>query len=98
LIRCVTWVIRVKEARPIGIERCDSWDLDNNTWGGWGKVIGTVQFLYHSSANSWQWDLYSSGSGNTLHWQWECIVHFIPNNSHHMVDHNHDIHVDETKT
>nr|GFB98194.1 reverse transcriptase domain-containing protein [Tanacetum cinerariifolium] len=50
------------------------------------------QFLHHSSANSWQWDLYSSGSGNTLHWQWElilpvgtlswqweCLVHFIPN-------------------
>nr|GEX46757.1 uncharacterized mitochondrial protein AtMg00810-like [Tanacetum cinerariifolium] len=49
-------------------------------------------FLHHSSANSWQWDLYSSGSGNTLHWQWElilpvrtlswqweCLVHFIPN-------------------
>nr|GEV22458.1 retrovirus-related Pol polyprotein from transposon TNT 1-94 [Tanacetum cinerariifolium] len=43
-------------------------------------------------ANSWQWDLHSSGSGNTLHWQWElillvgtlswqweCLVHFIPN-------------------
>nr|GEV77166.1 copia protein [Tanacetum cinerariifolium] len=38
------------------------------------------------------WDLHSSGSGNTLHWQWElilpvgtlswqweCLVHFIPN-------------------
>nr|GEX68051.1 hypothetical protein [Tanacetum cinerariifolium] len=49
-------------------------------------------FLHHSSANSWQWDLHSSGSGNTLHWQWElilpvgtlswqweCLVHFIPN-------------------
>nr|GEW70271.1 hypothetical protein [Tanacetum cinerariifolium] len=49
-------------------------------------------FLHQSSANSWQWDLYSSGSGNTLHWQWElillvgtlswqweCLVHFIPN-------------------
>nr|GEX78276.1 hypothetical protein [Tanacetum cinerariifolium] len=49
-------------------------------------------FLHHSSANSWQWDLHSSGSGNTLHWQWELIlpvgtlswqweylVHFIPN-------------------
>nr|GEV25122.1 retrovirus-related Pol polyprotein from transposon TNT 1-94 [Tanacetum cinerariifolium] len=49
-------------------------------------------FLHHSSANSCQWDLYSSGSGNTLHWQWElilpvgtlswqweCLVHFIPN-------------------
>nr|GEY47808.1 hypothetical protein [Tanacetum cinerariifolium] len=22
-------------------------------------------------ANSWQWDLHSSGSRNTLHWQWE---------------------------
>nr|GFB05914.1 hypothetical protein [Tanacetum cinerariifolium] len=44
-------------------------------------------------ANSWQWDLHSSGSGNTIHWQWElilpvgtlswqweCLVHFIPNN------------------
>nr|GEY74229.1 hypothetical protein [Tanacetum cinerariifolium] len=44
------------------------------------------------NANSWQWDLHSSGSGNTLHWQWElilpvetlswqweCLVHFIPN-------------------
>nr|GEZ75218.1 hypothetical protein [Tanacetum cinerariifolium] len=43
-------------------------------------------------ANSWQWDLHSSGSWNTLHWQWElilpvgtlswqweCLVHFIPN-------------------
>nr|GEX88041.1 hypothetical protein [Tanacetum cinerariifolium] len=30
--------------------------------------------LHHSSANSWQWDLYSSGSGNTLHWQWELIL------------------------
>nr|GFD14208.1 ribonuclease H-like domain-containing protein [Tanacetum cinerariifolium] len=51
------------------------------------------QFLHHSSANSWQWDLHSSGSRNTLHWQWElilsvgtfswqweCLVHFIPNN------------------
>nr|GFB21390.1 pentatricopeptide repeat-containing protein [Tanacetum cinerariifolium] len=51
-------------------------------------------FLHHSSANSWQWDLHSSSSGNTLHWQWElilpvgtlswqweCLVHFIPNNS-----------------
>nr|GEU84465.1 hypothetical protein [Tanacetum cinerariifolium] len=25
------------------------------------------QFLHHSSANSWKWDLHSSGSGNTLH-------------------------------
>nr|GEX40033.1 hypothetical protein [Tanacetum cinerariifolium] len=31
-------------------------------------------FLHHSSANSWQWDLHSSGSGNTLHWQWELIL------------------------
>nr|GEX37877.1 putative reverse transcriptase domain-containing protein [Tanacetum cinerariifolium] len=44
------------------------------------------------SANFWQWDLHSSGSGNPLHWQWEyilpvgtlswqweCLVHFIPN-------------------
>nr|GEW70141.1 hypothetical protein [Tanacetum cinerariifolium] len=30
-----------------------------------------VKFLHHSSANSWQWDLHSSGGGNTLHWQWE---------------------------
>nr|GEZ18639.1 hypothetical protein [Tanacetum cinerariifolium] len=54
------------------------------------------QFLHHSSANSWQWDLQSSGSGNTLHWQWElilpvgtlswqweCLVYFIPNNMAH---------------
>nr|GEX16293.1 hypothetical protein [Tanacetum cinerariifolium] len=32
------------------------------------------QFLHHSSANSWQRDLHSSGSGNTLHWQWELIL------------------------
>nr|GEZ00552.1 reverse transcriptase domain-containing protein [Tanacetum cinerariifolium] len=32
------------------------------------------KFLHHSSANSWQWDLHSSGSGNTLHWQWELIL------------------------
>nr|GFB34197.1 hypothetical protein [Tanacetum cinerariifolium] len=51
------------------------------------------KFLHHSSANSWQWNLHSSGSGNTLRWQWElilpvgtlswqweCLVHFIPNN------------------
>nr|GEZ10127.1 hypothetical protein [Tanacetum cinerariifolium] len=31
-------------------------------------------FLHHSSVNSWQWDLHSSGSGNTLHWQWELIL------------------------
>nr|GEX68936.1 reverse transcriptase domain-containing protein [Tanacetum cinerariifolium] len=77
-------------------------------------VPGAAPFLHHSSANSWQWDLHSSGSGNTLHWQWElilpwdlhssgsgntlywqwelilpvgtfswqweCLVHFIPNN------------------
>nr|GEV85034.1 uncharacterized mitochondrial protein AtMg00810-like [Tanacetum cinerariifolium] len=24
--------------------------------------------LHHSSANSWQWDLHTSGSGNTFHW------------------------------
>nr|GEW12252.1 reverse transcriptase domain-containing protein [Tanacetum cinerariifolium] len=47
---------------------------------------------YEVSCKSWQWDLYSTGSGNTLHWQWElilpvgtlswqweCLVHFIPN-------------------
>nr|GEU98978.1 synaptobrevin, longin-like domain protein [Tanacetum cinerariifolium] len=32
------------------------------------------KFLHHSSANFWQWDLHSSGSGNTLHWQWELIL------------------------
>nr|GEY49487.1 hypothetical protein [Tanacetum cinerariifolium] len=26
----------------MGIESFDSWDLDNNTWGGWGKGLGTV--------------------------------------------------------
>nr|GFA80293.1 hypothetical protein [Tanacetum cinerariifolium] len=26
----------------MGIEDIASWDLDNNTWGGWGEVIGTV--------------------------------------------------------
>nr|GFB63070.1 hypothetical protein [Tanacetum cinerariifolium] len=26
----------------MGIEDIASWDLDNSTWGGWGKVIGTV--------------------------------------------------------
>nr|GEU83724.1 hypothetical protein [Tanacetum cinerariifolium] len=49
------------------------------------------KILKHN-ANSWQWDLHSSGSGNTFHWQWElilpvgtlswqweCLVHFIPN-------------------
>nr|GEX62402.1 uncharacterized CRM domain-containing protein At3g25440, chloroplastic [Tanacetum cinerariifolium] len=61
------------------------------------KEIATMlaRFLHHSSANSWQWDLHSSGSGNTLHWQWElilpvgtlswqweCLVHFIPNTGH----------------
>nr|GEZ93918.1 hypothetical protein [Tanacetum cinerariifolium] len=48
--------------------------------------------LFNSSANFWQWHLFSSGSGNNLHWQlelilpvgtltwqWECLVHFIPN-------------------
>nr|GEZ00770.1 reverse transcriptase domain-containing protein [Tanacetum cinerariifolium] len=33
-----------------------------------------LRFLHYSSANSWQWDLHSSGSGNTLHWQWELIL------------------------
>nr|GEX02145.1 hypothetical protein [Tanacetum cinerariifolium] len=36
--------IRVKRARPIGIESFNSWDLDNITWGGWGEVIGTIQY------------------------------------------------------
>nr|GEW54000.1 hypothetical protein [Tanacetum cinerariifolium] len=57
-------------------------------------IMSEKKFLHHSSANSWQWDLPSSGSGNTLYWQWElillvgtfswqweCLVHFIPNNS-----------------
>nr|GEW20173.1 hypothetical protein [Tanacetum cinerariifolium] len=48
--------------------------------------------LFNSRANFWQWHLFSSGSGNNLHWhwelilpvgtltcQWECLVHFIPN-------------------
>nr|GFB50599.1 hypothetical protein [Tanacetum cinerariifolium] len=30
-----------------------------------------LHYLFNSSANSWQWDLKSSGSGNILHWQWE---------------------------
>nr|GEZ92419.1 ribonuclease H-like domain-containing protein [Tanacetum cinerariifolium] len=55
-------------------------------------TLSDFMFLHHSSINSWQWDLHSSGSGNTLHWQWElilpvgtlswqweCLVHFIPN-------------------
>nr|GEW40114.1 ribonuclease H-like domain-containing protein [Tanacetum cinerariifolium] len=33
----------VSKTRPMGIEDCASWDLDNSTWGGWGEVIGTVQ-------------------------------------------------------
>nr|GEU67031.1 hypothetical protein [Tanacetum cinerariifolium] len=58
------------------------------------KLILTNTFINFSVANSWQWDLHSFGSGNTLHWkwelilpvgtlswQWECLVHFIPNNS-----------------
>nr|GEY11378.1 hypothetical protein [Tanacetum cinerariifolium] len=27
---------------PMRVEDIASWDLDNNTWGGWGEVIGTV--------------------------------------------------------
>nr|GEW19915.1 integrase, catalytic region, zinc finger, CCHC-type, peptidase aspartic, catalytic [Tanacetum cinerariifolium] len=39
------------------------------------EVIAPIaEFLHYSSANSWQWDLHSSGSGNTLHWQWELIL------------------------
>nr|GFA37905.1 putative reverse transcriptase domain-containing protein [Tanacetum cinerariifolium] len=38
-------------------------DDDNVLWQD------TRLFLHHSSANSWQWDLHSFGSGNTLHWQ-----------------------------
>nr|GEU77830.1 putative reverse transcriptase domain-containing protein [Tanacetum cinerariifolium] len=58
----------------------------------WATSTTPTEFLHHSSANSWQWDLHSSGSRNTLHWQWElilpvgtlswqweCLVHFIPN-------------------
>nr|GEW37079.1 hypothetical protein [Tanacetum cinerariifolium] len=30
--------------------------------------------LFNSSANFWQWHLFSSGSGNNLHWQWELIL------------------------
>nr|GEU69102.1 hypothetical protein [Tanacetum cinerariifolium] len=72
-------------------------------WSASTKALKGMQesFEYHItifmvpfSANSWQWDLHSSGSGNTLHWQWElilplgtlswqweCLVHFIPNNN-----------------
>nr|GFA47071.1 hypothetical protein [Tanacetum cinerariifolium] len=39
---CVSFAIRVKGCRPMGIEDIASWDLDNNTWGGRGEVIGTV--------------------------------------------------------
>nr|GEX01394.1 reverse transcriptase domain-containing protein [Tanacetum cinerariifolium] len=38
------------------------------------SVIPLPNFLHHCSANSWQWDLHSSGSGNTLHWQWKLIL------------------------
>nr|GEV95451.1 ribonuclease H-like domain-containing protein [Tanacetum cinerariifolium] len=43
---------------------------------GWelNMIVTRQKFLHHSSANSWQWDLHSSGSGNTLHWQWELIL------------------------
>nr|GEY54116.1 hypothetical protein [Tanacetum cinerariifolium] len=30
--------------------------------------------LFNSCANFWQWHLFSSGSGNNLHWQWELIL------------------------
>nr|GEX95152.1 hypothetical protein [Tanacetum cinerariifolium] len=48
----VTLVIRVKEARPIGIERCDSWDLNNSTWGGRRKQIEEDQ-----AANARYWKI-----------------------------------------
>nr|GEZ13312.1 putative ribonuclease H-like domain-containing protein [Tanacetum cinerariifolium] len=41
---------------------------------GGKRFLVDKRFLHHSSANSWQWDLHSSGSGNTLHWQWELIL------------------------
>nr|GEX58073.1 reverse transcriptase domain-containing protein [Tanacetum cinerariifolium] len=45
------WLKKAQEKDKIGskpdknekrIERCASWDLDNSTWGGWGKGLGTV--------------------------------------------------------
>nr|GEX23742.1 hypothetical protein [Tanacetum cinerariifolium] len=42
LLRVCLLMIRVKRCRPMGIKDIASWDLDNNTWGGWGEVIGTV--------------------------------------------------------
>nr|GEY50940.1 hypothetical protein [Tanacetum cinerariifolium] len=41
-LRVFLFMIRVKRARPMMIKSFDSWDLDNNTWGGWGKVIDTI--------------------------------------------------------
>nr|GEV24001.1 hypothetical protein [Tanacetum cinerariifolium] len=74
----------------------------------WDKHLTLVEFSYnnsyHASIKAAPFealygrtcrlpDLYSSGSGNSLHWQWElilpvgtlswqwkCLVHFIPNN------------------
>nr|GEX19011.1 hypothetical protein [Tanacetum cinerariifolium] len=56
------------------------------------KERTTATAITEGTVNSWQWDLHSSGSGNTFHWQWElilpvgtlswqweCLVHFIPN-------------------
>nr|GEW24977.1 reverse transcriptase domain-containing protein [Tanacetum cinerariifolium] len=58
------------------------------TW----NVCNLKKYYMHENANFWQWNLFSSGSGNNLHWQWElillvgtltwqweCLVHFIPN-------------------
>nr|GEV77885.1 hypothetical protein [Tanacetum cinerariifolium] len=59
---------------------------------GLGQISSLGFRQVDTSANSWQGDLHSSGSGKTLHWQWELIlpvgtlswqweflVHFIPN-------------------
>nr|GFA51599.1 Gag-Pol polyprotein [Tanacetum cinerariifolium] len=36
-----------------------------------GLLLSYKDFFIIAVTNSWQWDLHSSGSGNTLHWQWE---------------------------
>nr|GEY15643.1 retrovirus-related Pol polyprotein from transposon TNT 1-94 [Tanacetum cinerariifolium] len=65
---------------PAYLEMDEDMGLDEQAQLSDDENIGSAHIpkflllLFNSSANFWQWHLFSSGSGNNLHWQWELIL------------------------
>nr|GEY54970.1 hypothetical protein [Tanacetum cinerariifolium] len=51
-LRCVTLVIRVKKARPMGVEDCAMWVSGQVHMECWGEGLGTVLVKWSAQEKS----------------------------------------------